>query len=67
MDFNKVKIIKKYTDQIREFSNLNKYKKLSNNNFSIEIKKLFPEFSENYNLIFESIINNQDLEFLDLI
>ena len=66
MDFNKVKIIKNYTDQIRGFRNLDKYKNLSNNKFSIEMKLLFPEFSKNNNLIFDSIINNQDLEFLDI-
>ena len=66
MDFNKVKIIKNYTDQIRGFRNLDKYKNLSNNKFSIEMKLLFPEFSKNNNLVFDSIINNQDLEFLDI-
>ncbi len=66
MDLIKIKQIKKYSDQIRKFRNLDKYKDMSINNFTKEMEILFPDFIKNNKLIFESIASNQDLEFLDL-
>jgi len=66
MDYNKIKEIKMYSDQIRKFRNLENYKNLSNEKFSEEMKKLFPEFVDKNKLIFDSLVENKDMEFLDL-
>ena len=66
MDLIKIKQIKKYSDQIRKFRNLDKYKDMSTNDFTKEMEILFPDFIKNNKLVFESIASNQDLEFLDL-
>ena len=44
MDINKIVLIKSYSDQIRKFRSLNKYKHLSEERFSQEMESLFPEF-----------------------
>jgi len=62
----KIKQIKKYSDQIRKFRNLDKYKDMSTNDFTKEMEILFPDFIKNNKLVFESIASNQDLEILDL-
>ena len=66
MDYNKIKEIKMYSDQIRKFRNLENYKNLPNEKFSEEMKKLFPEFVDKNKLIFDSLVENKDMEFLDL-
>lgn len=66
MDLNNIKNIKKYADQIRKFRNLDKFKNMSNDNFSNEMKALFPEFIKDNKMVFESIVENKDMQFLDL-
>ena len=66
MDINKIVLIKSYSDQIRKFRSLNKYKNLSEERFSKEMESLFPEFVKENKPIFELLISNKDLEFLDL-
>jgi hypothetical protein len=66
MDINKIVLIKSYSDQIRKFRSLNKYKNLSEERFSQEMESLFPEFVKENKPIFELLISNKDLEFLDL-
>lgn len=66
MDFNKIKEIKMYSDQIRKFRNLDNFIDLSNEDFSEEMKKLFPDFVTNNKLVFDSLVENKDMQFLDL-
>merc|ERR1711988_1523472 len=66
MDINKIVLIKSYSDQIRKFRSLNKYKNLSEERFSQEMESLFPEFVKENKPIFDLLISNKDLEFLDL-
>lgn len=66
MDYNKIKKIKLYSDQIRKFRNLEKYKNMNEDLFKKDMIKLFPDFIENNKLIFDCIISNKDMEFLDL-
>ena len=66
MDYNKIKKIKLYSDQIRKFRNLDKYKNMDEDLFRKDMIKLFPDFIENNKLIFDCIISNKDMEFLDL-
>ena len=66
MDINKIVLIKSYSDQIRKFRSLNKYKHLSEERFSQEMESLFPEFVKENKPIFDLLISNKDLEFLDL-
>ena len=66
MDFNNIKNIRKYADQIRKFRNLDKFKNMSNDDFSSEMKALFPDFIKGNKMVFESIVENKDMEFLDL-
>ena len=66
MDLNKIKQIKMYSDQIRKFRNLEKYKDMSTSDFTKEMEILFPDFIKNNKLVFESIVSNKDLELLDL-
>ena len=66
MDLNNIKSIKNYTSQIRQFRTLDQYKDMNNTNFSDEMKKLFPVFVKENKMVFESIIDNKDMEFLDL-
>ena len=66
MDYNKIKVIKSYTDQIRKFRNLDKYKYMDEDLFKKDMIKLFPDFIEKNKLIFDCIISNKDMHFLDL-
>ena len=66
MDLNNIKSIKNYTNQIRKFRTLDQYKNMNNDVFSAEMKKLFPVFVKENKMVFESIIENKDMEFLDL-
>jgi len=66
MDLNKIKQIKMYSDQIRKFRNLDKYKNMTIDNFTKEMQELFPDFIKDNKLVFESIVTNKDLEILDL-
>tara|TARA_B110000971_G_C19826980_1_gene416091 strand:- start:220 stop:744 length:525 start_codon:yes stop_codon:yes gene_type:complete len=66
MDFNKIKKIKKYADQVNKFRKLEQFNKLKNNEFSIEMKKIFPKFSKESPKIFENVVNNYDLSILNL-
>lgn len=66
MDYNRIKVIKSYTDQIRKFRNLDKYKYMDEDLFKKDMIKLFPDFIEKNKLIFDCIISNKDMHFLDL-
>ena len=66
MDYNRIKMIKTYADQIRKFRNLNKFKNINEDKFKEEMTKLFPDFIKNNKLIFDCIVANKDMEFLDL-
>ena len=55
-----------YSDQIRKFRNLDKYKNMTIDNFTKEMQELFPDFIKDNKLVFESIVTNKDLEILDL-
>ena len=66
MDYNRIKLIKSYTDQIRKFRNLDKFKNMKEESFKNEMIKLFPDFIKDNKLIFDCIVSNKDMEFLDL-
>lgn len=66
MDFDKIKKIKLYSDQIKQFRKLNKYKNMNNSLFYNEMKTLFPAFEKENKIVFRTIIDNENLEFLDL-
>jgi hypothetical protein len=66
MDYNRIKMIKSYSDQIRKFRNLEKYKDIEEDEFKTEMAKLFPDFIKNNKLLFDCIVTNKDMEFLDL-
>ena len=66
MDYNRIKMIKSYADQIRKFKNLDKYKNMNDDNFKVEMTNLFPDFIKGNKLIFDCIATNKDMEFLDL-
>lgn len=66
MDYNRIKMIKSYSDQIRKFRNLEKYKDMEEDEFKTEMAKLFPDFIKNNKLLFDCIVTNKDMEFLDL-
>ena len=66
MDYNKIKQIKLYSDQIRKFRNLDQYKSMSDDDFKVEMMKIFPDFVENNLPIFDCITQNKDMQFLDL-
>ena len=66
MDYNRIKLIKSYTDQIRKFRNLDKFKIMKEESFKNEMIKLFPDFIKDNKLIFDCIVSNKDMEFLDL-
>ena len=66
MDYNRIKMIKSYSDQIRKFRNLDKFKNMEEDQFKDEMMKLFPDFIKNNKLVFDCIVSNKDMEFLDL-
>jgi len=66
MDYNRIKLIKSYADQIRQFRNLDKFKSMNEELFKKEMIKLFPDFIKDNKLIFDCIVSNKDMEFLDL-
>ena len=66
MDYDRIRLIKSYADQIRQFRNLDKFKNLSEEPFKNEMIKLFPDFIKENKLIFDCIVSNKDMEFLDL-
>jgi len=66
MDYNRIKLIKSYADQIRQFRNLDKFKNMEEEPFKNEMIKLFPDFIKDNKLIFDCIVSNKDMEFLDL-
>lgn len=66
MDFNKIKLIKSYYNQITKFKQLKKYKNMSKNEFSDEMKLLLPKFYNEYQNIFDLILENKDLKYLNL-
>tara|TARA_X000000950_G_C13907848_1_gene657691 strand:- start:2740 stop:3315 length:576 start_codon:yes stop_codon:yes gene_type:complete len=66
MDYKRIKILKSYVDQIRKFRNLDKFKNMNEDLFKEDMTKLFPDFIEKNKLIFDCIISNKDMHFLDL-
>jgi hypothetical protein len=66
MDYNRIKLIKNYADQIRKFRNLDKFKKMEETLFIKEMEKMFPDFIKENKLIFDCIVSNKDMQFLDL-
>ena len=66
MDYEKISLIKNYCKQIQQFKKLDKFKNLSNEDFSNEMKKIFPKFYKDEKIIFETIILGKDLHFLEL-
>lgn len=65
MDINKVIYLEKYYNKIINFRKLDKFKNLSNNVFSEEMKKLFPNFYNQNKKLFTLIVENKDLNILD--
>ena len=65
MDYNKIKVIREYCNQIRKFRKLDKYKNLSNESFSNEMKKIFPKFANDDKIIYDMLISGKDIEFLE--
>jgi len=66
MDYEKISLIKNYYVQIKQFRQLDKFKNMSNDDFSNEMKKIFPKFFKDEKIIFEIIMTGKDLHFLDL-
>tara|TARA_B100001057_G_C22561376_1_gene837447 strand:- start:253 stop:771 length:519 start_codon:yes stop_codon:yes gene_type:complete len=66
MDYNKIKVIREYCNQIRKFRKLDKFKNLSNESFSNEMKKIFPKFANDDKIIYDMLISGKDIEFLEL-
>ena len=66
MDITKINQIKSYHNEIIKFKELDKFKNLSKSKFKIEMEKVFPKFSKENPSIFNIIIENKNLEYLDL-
>ena len=66
MDYEKISLIRNYFIQIKQFRKLDKFKNMSNENFSSEMKIIFPKFFKEDKIIFEIIMTGKDLHFLDL-
>ena len=66
MDFEKIKTIRSYVKKIIKFKKLDRFSKLSNENFHKEMTKIFPEFSKDYSKVFETVTHNEDLSFLKM-
>ena len=45
MDYNRIKMIKSYADQIRKFRNLDKFKNMNEDNFKDETVRCASSFS----------------------
>ena len=66
MDIDKINQIKIYQNEIIKFKKLDKFKNLSKNNFKNEMEKIFPKFSKENPSVFNIIIENKNLEYLEL-
>lgn len=66
MDFDKIKLIRSYVKKIVKFKKLDKYKDMSGEDFQKEMEGIFPDFSKDYNKVFELVTHDNDLGFLKL-
>ena len=66
MDFDKIKTIRSYVKKIVKFKKLEKFKNMSEKEFEEEMKMIFPNFSKEYSKVFDLVVKNEDLGFLNL-
>ena len=66
MDFEHIKRIKKYTEQIKKFKSLDCNKKLSREDFKKKMISIFPKFYNDSPKLFDNLIFNDDLSILNL-
>lgn len=65
MDFENIKKLKVYYDQIRKFRKLDLFSKMSKDEFHDKMKQIFPDFEKENKSMFKSITSEKDLHILD--
>ncbi len=66
MNFNKIRKIKLYVDQINKFKKLKSNINLSKNEFKTKMKPIFPSFISQYPVLFDNIIEGKDMNILNI-
>ena len=66
MDFDRLRRIKIYTDQIKKFRNLEANKNISHLEFYKKMRVIFPKFAEEFPGLIKNIAYNKDLHILDI-
>ena len=66
MDFDKIENIKKFKEIVSELKKKDKYKKMTELEFSNEMKNIFPSFYKENRSVFNLITENKNLEILEM-
>lgn len=66
MDFDKIKKIKSFVDQIKKFRNLDCHKNLNNEEFKKRMIPIFPKFNKEMPILFDNVVLDRDLSILNL-